>query len=163
MCPGPDRGANLLFCVTQCFLVAPGSGTPKFFKLGRADDSLPEWRSADPSLNSISEFRLNLYGYWSKETKAIEKRARRYDRKFIRSGKISAPWPLFSHHRRQQPFPQHHEVIGFGLSKHQPHALIWMRIDDACLRLKKLGLGEKFYRQGRPHRIRNFGIHITTI
>src|SRR5467141_2725505 len=61
MCPGPDRGANLLFCVTQCFLAAPGSGTPKFFKLGRADDSLPEWRSAEPSLNSISEFRLNLY------------------------------------------------------------------------------------------------------
>src|SRR6267143_4338396 len=77
--------------------------------------------------------------------------------------KDSALGPRFSHHRRQQPFPQHHEVIGFGLSKHQPHALIWLTIDDACLRLKKLGLGEKFYRQGRSYRIRAFYIHITTI
>src|SRR5882762_4494929 len=41
--------------------------------------------------------------------------------------------------------------------------MIWLRIDDACLPLEKLFLGEEFYRQGRPHRIRVLRIHITSV
>src|SRR5260370_27309804 len=81
----------------------------------------------------------------------------------FRKDKDSVRGPLFSYHRGQQPFPQHHQVIRFSIAKHDAHAQFLPAIDNACLCFKELGRGKKFYRQGRADRIMVFRIHIATV
>src|SRR6266704_2314880 len=96
------------------------------------------------------------------ESQASAEKWRRDEKKRV-SQENSAFRPAFRHHGRQKPFPQHHEVIGLGLPKHQPHALIRLDVNDAGLGLEELVFSEEFYRQDGANRIRAFCDHVAAI
>src|SRR6266581_6345238 len=96
------------------------------------------------------------------ESQASAEKWRRDEKKRV-ARESSAFRPGFRHHGRQKPFPQHHEVIGLGLPKHQPHALILLDVNDAGLGLEELVFSEEFYRQDGANRISAFHHHVAAV
>src|SRR5713226_5783213 len=96
------------------------------------------------------------------ESQASAEKMVAYEKKSV-ARDSSAFRPGFRHHGGQKPFPQHHKVIGLGLPKHQPHALIRLDVDDAGLGFEELAFGEEFYRQDGANRIRAFHHHVAAV